>query len=70
MNLPGSWLLGSDYTYLTVETCIYPGSRLPQWLLLIVRGKDEEEGRKEYLVRVLDNMKKELYSNRYKGGVW
>lgn len=68
VNLPGSWPQGSDYAPVTVETCIHPGSGLPQWSPLIVRGKDEEEERKEYLARALDDAKKELHSNRRKSG--
>lgn len=57
-GLPGSWPLESDLTY------IHPGVRLPEWSSLVVRGKNEQEERKEYLIKALENAKKELHSTR------
>lgn len=67
-NLPGSWPLESDHTPRTLETCIHPGSGLPQWSPLVVRGKEEEEERNDYLQKVLEDAKKELHINRRTAG--
>ncbi|KAH6668368.1 hypothetical protein B0J14DRAFT_658287 [Halenospora varia] len=57
-GLPGSWPPESDLT------CIHPGVGLPEWSSLVVRGKDEQEEKKEYLIKALENAKKELHSTR------
>ena len=61
---PGSFLLESDQASRTIETCIHPGRGLPEWSLLVVRGKQEREEQKDFLVKAMENAKKEAHSNR------
>jgi hypothetical protein len=61
---PGSWSPEFDQAPCTVETCIHPGIGLPEWSSLVVRGKEEQEERNEYLSKALENAKKQLHSNR------
>jgi hypothetical protein len=61
---PGSWPPESDQGPRTIETCIHPGIGLPEWSPLVVRGKEEQEGKDEYISKALENAKKELKSNR------
>lgn len=64
-KLPGSWPPESGHAPLTIETCtIHPGIGLPQWAPLVVRGKVEEEERKDYLAKALEDANKQLHSNR------
>lgn len=57
---PGSWAPEFDQPSRTVETCIHHGLGLPEWSSLVVRGKQEQEGRDEYISQVLENAKGEL----------
>lgn len=57
---PGSWLSESDQAPRTTETCIHPGMGLPEWSSLVVRGKEEQEERKDYLLKALEDAKKNL----------
>jgi hypothetical protein len=61
---PGSWPPESDHAPRTIETCIHPGIGLPEWSSLVVRGKEEQEERNEYLAKALENAMKELNSNK------
>jgi hypothetical protein len=48
-----------------IETCIHPGRGLPEWSSLVVRGKEEREERKDYLMKtIIENAKKQAHSNR------
>jgi hypothetical protein len=60
---PGSWP-SQDQVPRTIETCIHPGRGLPEWSSLVVRGKVEQEERKDYLTKALENAKKELHSTK------
>jgi hypothetical protein len=47
-GLPGSWPQAQDEPR-TIETCIHTGAGLPEWSPLVVKGKEEEEERRDYL---------------------
>jgi hypothetical protein len=51
---PGSWPSESDQGLRRIETCIHPGVGLPEWSSLVVRGKEEQEQRNEYLSKALE----------------
>ena len=53
---PGSWPPESD------QTCIHPGKGLPEWSALVVRGKMDQEEKKDFLSQAFENAKKELQS--------
>lgn len=61
---PGSFPPESDQAPRTIETCIHPGRGLPEWCLLVVRGKEEREEQKDYLMKAIENAKKQAHSNR------
>ena len=61
-GLPGSWPVGSDLTI------IHPGKGLPEWSPLVVRGQLEQEERKDFFRKVLENAKKQLQSTRRASG--
>jgi hypothetical protein len=67
-NLPGSWPSESDQGHRRIETCIHAGVGLPEWSPLVVRGKEEQEQRSEYLSKVIETAKKQLHSNRRNTG--
>jgi hypothetical protein len=56
---PGSFPPESDQAPHTIETCIHPGRGLPEWSSLVVRGKAEREEQKDFLVKAMENAKKE-----------
>lgn len=58
---PGSWPAESDLT------CIHHGQGLPEWSPLVVRGKEEQEARKDYLIKALEDAKKQLHTRRGSG---
>lgn len=60
-GLPGSWPADSDLTI------IHPGKGLPEWSALVVRGQAEQEERKDYVEKVLENARKQLQSRRASG---
>lgn len=64
---PGSWP-ESDQEPRIIETCIHAGVGLPEWSTLVVKGKEEEEERKEYLEEVMENAKLNARSRR-NGGI-
>ncbi|KAH6662688.1 hypothetical protein B0J14DRAFT_662541 [Halenospora varia] len=45
--LPGSWPEPREPC--TIETCIHPGTGLPEWSALVLKGKDEESQRQEMI---------------------
>jgi hypothetical protein len=45
-DLPGSWP-EDDQEPRTIETYIHPGTGLPEWSVLVLKGKEEEELKKE-----------------------
>jgi hypothetical protein len=59
---PGSGSRQSDQATRAIETDIYPGRGLPEWSPLVVRGKQEQEEKTEYLSKVLEDAKKILHS--------
>lgn len=61
---PGSWSQKSDQGPRTIETNIHPGRGLPECSPLVVRGKEEQEERNDYLLKALEDAKKKLHSNR------
>jgi hypothetical protein len=56
-DMPGSWQ-DSDQEPRIVETCIHPGVGLPEWSVLVVTGKHEEEMRSGLLLE--ERLKKEM----------
>jgi hypothetical protein len=63
-EVAGNWSRESDQAPRTTETCIHPGRGLPECSSLVVRGKEEQKERKDYLLKALENAKKELHSTR------
>jgi hypothetical protein len=61
---PGSFPPESDQAPHTIEKCIHPGRGLPEWSSLVVRGKEEREEQKDFLVKAMENAKKEAHNNR------
>lgn len=51
-----------------IETCIHPGTGLPEWSALVLKGKEEEEWRRECMeeerirdeLAALEKQKREL----------
>ena len=61
---PGSWPRESDQAPYTIETCIHPGRGLPEFSALVVRGREDQEERNDYLSKVIEDAKKKLHSTR------
>jgi hypothetical protein len=61
---PGSFLIESDQAPRNIETCIHPGRGLPERSLLVVRGKEQREEQKDFLVKVVESARKEAYHTR------
>lgn len=59
-GLPGGWPGDSELVPRTIETCIHPGRGLPEWSPLVVRGKEEQEQQKVYLLNILETAKREF----------
>ena len=55
---PGSWPTDSDHI------CIHPGLGLPEWSPLVVRGKDDQEEKNEFIANMMENAMKELNSSK------
>jgi hypothetical protein len=65
-SLPGSGR-ESDQAPRTIETYIHPGRGLPECSPLIVRGKEEQEERADYLSKALEDAKKKLHTRGIPG---
>jgi hypothetical protein len=61
-GLPGSWPTDSDLV------TIHPGKGLPEWSSLVVRGRVDQEERKDLLRKAVENAKKELRNTRRPSG--
>jgi hypothetical protein len=58
----------SDQVPRTIETDIHPGRGLPECSPLVVRGKEEQNERTDYLSKVIEDAKKKLHSTRGMSG--
>lgn len=58
---PGSFPRESDQAHYNTETCIYPGKGLPEWSSLVVRGKEQREEQKDFLVKATEDARKAVY---------
>jgi hypothetical protein len=61
-DLPGSWPKESEPLPRTTETIIHPGKGLPESSLLVVRGKEVQKEKNDYLLRGLEDLKKGMHS--------
>ena len=61
---PGSWPRESDQAPRTIETCIHPGRGLPECSALVLRGREDQEERNDYLSKVIEDAKKKLHNTR------
>lgn len=74
-GLPGSWP-ETEQEPRMIETCIHCGTGLPEWSVLVVRGKDEEIWRKQCIEKeriqeelaALEKQKRELESRGGRNG--
>lgn len=74
-GLPGSWP-EHDQEPRMIETCIHPGTGLPEWSVLVLKGKAEEEDRKERVeeeriqdeLAALEKQKRELEARGGRNG--
>lgn len=66
---PGSWPQHQDEPRI-IETCIHPGAGLPEWSPLVVKGKDEENERQDYIREHMERVKQEANAmgSRRNGG--
>lgn len=58
-SIPGGFPTEPDEALWTIETCIHPGSGLPEWSPLVVRGQEDHETKKEEIARAI----KAVYSS-------
>jgi hypothetical protein len=65
---PGGWPRDSEQTPRSMETCTHPGSGLPEWSPLVVRGKEEQEERNTYILNALETAKGALHTTRHTSG--
>jgi len=60
-DLPGSWPKESEQIPRT-KTRIYPGKGLPESSPLVIRGKEAQKEKDEYMQEAVKNLKKQFYS--------
>jgi hypothetical protein len=64
-SLPGSWQQSEEEPH-PIETCIHTGTGLPEWSPLVVKGKEEEEERENFIRRL--KQEANAWSSRRNGG--
>ncbi len=67
MGPPGSWPEAEQEPRM-IETCIHTGTGLPEWSALVVKGKQEEQERKEYLSEAMQRAKNDLIAKNTRNG--
>jgi hypothetical protein len=64
---PGSWPQSQDEPR-TIETCIHTGTGLPEWSPLVIKGKYEEEERKNYIREEMERVMQEANARSRRNG--